>query len=352
MRVTEAEVRQPNPVPWVERVYTMLPMAPVWVGVGIASVLLAFFIWAAWAFGGLETVQAGEAELWEYREVRIALVVALLAGYLPTARRYGALEARQNLDDLLPLIGAAFPDWDATRRRFLTFEGQGGRVASALGVLIAPVTALVLDRDPSLYLQRDYWNPETGFAWLVGSLVGWSLGIFVYETLVYARRFSDLAGQIGKIDLLDLSVLLPFARQGLRSALLWLVLISIVSLNAVDFVWFVAITLLALVGAAAALMLPVRGVHRCLRKAKQAELEKVNAAIRGDSGQLASSAIGARRDSPGLSDLLAYRGFVESVREWPFDSPTLLRFILYLAIPLGSWLGGAFVERILSAALD
>jgi hypothetical protein len=221
-----------------------------------------------------------------------------------------------------------------------------------LGVLIAPVTGLVLDRDPGLYLQRDYWHPEIGFAWLVGSLVGWSLGVFMYETLVYARRFSDLAGQIGKIDLLDLSVLLPFARQGLRSALLWLVLISIVSLNAADFIWFVATTLLALVGAAAALMLPVRGVHRCLRKAKQAELEKVNAAIRGDSGQLAGSAIGTRRDSPGLSDLLAYRGFVESVREWPFDSPTLLRFILYLAIPLGSWLGGAFVERILSAALD
>jgi len=30
----------------------------------------------------------------------------------------------------------------------------------------------------------------------------------------------------------------------------------------------------------------------------------------------------------------------------------MLRFALYLAIPLGSWLGGAFVERLLSAALD
>ena len=54
----------------------------------------------------------------------------------------------------------------------------------------------------------------------------------------------------------------------------------------------------------------------------------------------------------GLDELVAWRGLIESVREWPFDSPTLLRFGLYLAIPLGSWLGGAFVERLLGAALD
>jgi hypothetical protein len=40
------------------------------------------------------------------------------------------------------------------------------------------------------------------------------------------------------------------------------------------------------------------------------------------------------------------------VREWPFDAPTLARFLLYVAIPLGSWIGGAPVERLLGAALD
>jgi hypothetical protein len=33
------------------------------------------------------------------------------------------------------------------------------------------------------------------------------------------------------------------------------------------------------------------------------------------------------------------------VRERPIDAPTLRRFALYLAIPLGSWFGGALVER-------
>ena len=38
--------------------------------------------------------------------------------------------------------------------------------------------------------------------------------------------------------------------------------------------------------------------------------------------------------------------------EWPFDAGMRLRFLFYLAIPVGSWLGGALVERLLGAALD
>ena len=30
---------------------------------------------------------------------------------------------------------------------------------------------------------------------------------------------------------------------------------------------------------------------------------------------------------------------------WPFDAPTLGRLFFYLALPLASWVAGAFVER-------
>jgi hypothetical protein len=182
--------------------------------------------------------------------------------------------------------------------------------------------------------------------------VGWSLGAFVYATLAYARRFSELAGRIERIDLLDLRALAPFARQGLRSALLWLVLVSLLALNAADLIWFSTIAALGLVGGTAALVLPVRGIHLQLRQAKRAELQRVNAAIQGNPSALSDSLISEHESSLGLADLLAYRSFLESVREWPFDTPSMLRFALYLAIPLGSWLGGAFVERLLGAALD
>jgi hypothetical protein len=37
---------------------------------------------------------------------------------------------------------------------------------------------------------------------------------------------------------------------------------------------------------------------------------------------------------------------------WRFDTPTGVRFALFLLIPLGSWLGGAVVERVVDLVLD
>jgi hypothetical protein len=46
-----------------------------------------------------------------------------------------------------------------------------------------------------------------------------------------------------------------------------------------------------------------------------------------------------------IAEIIAYRSMIENIRNWPFDNPTIIRFALYLFIPLGSWLGGALVER-------
>lgn len=46
------------------------------------------------------------------------------------------------------------------------------------------------------------------------------------------------------------------------------------------------------------------------------------------------------------------RGVIaDRVREWPFDTSTVLRFARYLLIPLGSWFGGAMVERVVDTWL-
>ena len=37
---------------------------------------------------------------------------------------------------------------------------------------------------------------------------------------------------------------------------------------------------------------------------------------------------------------------------WPFGGSIRLRLLLFVAIPLGSWLGGALVERLLEHVLD
>ena len=59
----------------------------------------------------------------------------------------------------------------------------------------------------------------------------------------------------------------------------------------------------------------------------------------------------ANADSITVAELVAYEERTERVREWPFDAPTLFRFALYLLIPLGSWLGGAVMERLVDRLL-
>ena len=115
---------------------------------------------------------------------------------------------------------------------------------------------------------------------------------------------------------------------------------------------FVPILLSTLAIAGAAMLFPMRGIHARIRAVKRAELDRVEAAIRGDSGALAGTRIEGRDPAPSLADLIAYKGLVESAREWPFDGSSLRRFGLYLLIPLASWVGGALVERGVSVLLD
>ncbi len=63
-------------------------------------------------------------------------------------------------------------------------------------------------------------------------------------------------------------------------------------------------------------------------------------------------AAGAAAGAPELPSLLAWEARIDAVREWPFDTPTLVRFSFFVLIPLASWLGGAVVERLLDLALS
>jgi hypothetical protein len=110
--------------------------------------------------------------------------------------------------------------------------------------------------------------------------------------------------------------------------------------------------MLALPPAAAAFLLPVRGLRRQIRARKAEELARLREDIRRNRELAAEPGTESAEAGARLPGLLAYEKRIESVREWPFDAPTLTRFFLYVAIPLGSWVGGALVERLLGAALD
>jgi hypothetical protein len=45
-----------------------------------------------------------------------------------------------------------------------------------------------------------------------------------------------------------------------------------------------------------------------------------------------------------MGDLEAYRRLIEDVPEWPFQSSTIVKVVLYLLIPIASWFGGMLIE--------
>jgi hypothetical protein len=166
-------------------------------------------------------------------------------------------------------------------------------------------------------------------------------------TTVIAGEFSG-SPRVARSE--EMASVAPLIRFGLRQALASIGAFSVIALMFYDseaapnLIWFPLVASLSyLLLAAVALLLPVRGVHDAIAREKTHELAAVNDQIRR-----ARARAGAL---PSLADWIAYRGLIESVREWPVDAPTLRRFTLYLAIPLGSWLGGALVERTIDVLL-
>ena len=79
---------------------------------------------------------------------------------------------------------------------------------------------------------------------------------------------------------------------------------------------------------------------------------RIRDAIRSDQRVLLEGGTGAPGAATRLPALLAVEARVVSIGELAFDTNTVLRFALYLTLGIGSWVGGALIERLLGAALD
>jgi hypothetical protein len=338
---------------WNDRVFGSIPIEPARIGIAMAVGLVALYVAVMYWLGYVEQAraQAPEQHLWEMRDARFGLLLALLAAYTPVARRYGSLGARRNLADLAPLLARRS---DAPLG--LSRSRRAGRLGGLGALAFVPVMYLLIDRDPTLYFRGEgYWHAPQIWTFALASFFAWQTGQFLTEQGEDARYFSALARRLPAIDLFDARPLAPFVRQALRGALLWIVLVSLYSINLVDTGALASVALMWLLGLAFSVppaLLPLLGVHRRIRDAKRAELDRVDAALRDEPDALVGSPLERRARGLSVADLIAYRSHVSSVREWPFDAGARQRILLYLSIPVASWLGGAFVERVLSAALD
>ena len=337
---------------WSDGFFDRIPLPPLVVGALFVTFLVGLMTLIAEWSGSFDELAARGLSWWEHRDGRIAVLIAILAATMPIAIRYHELGTRRNLDALAAsdLWPKGWPE-DVWRRA--APDVRRALLFGLTGFGLVPLVALSVDQNPRIYLGPDYWGVWQAWHWVMGAFSAFWGGVLIYRVQADARAFAALTRSISRVDLLQREELLPFTRQGLRSAVPGAIFVTFLALNLGDAGFWVAIVTLGslvIVQNAMLLLLPLRGIRDRLREAKRQELARIDGAIRGEPRALAGSLIGAR-EAPGLADLLAWRRFVESVPEWPVDASTLGRFALYVGIPLFSWVGAALVERMLDVVI-
>jgi hypothetical protein len=342
-------------LPWTQKLICAVPLEPFWTAVGIWTAIVCLFVGYFAVLGGPGEQGIRNVAFW-HQALPPTLIMALVIAYAPAATAYSQRAALRILTDLRPVLHCSDAEFEQLARRTTAFDMRRLRAAGfVFALLVVPFVAF----DPSMEFLRSRESVGGAFfAWVfsINVVLNWMLARLIFHELQVSREFSRIGERYAKVDLLNVRPLVPFARRGLQGALVWILFVSLMSLHyavgsAAD---IVAPVLFALLGVAViALLLPVWGVHRRLAEQKRRELERLCAQI----GPARERLLEARADAPldvatRLSVLLTLKQQVEAAREWPFDVPTLARFALYVAIGLGSWLGGAVVERILDAAVS
>jgi hypothetical protein len=322
--------------PWTMRAYDALPGNPFWTGIALTIGLLSIFFIGRAFFDGAEN---GSSD-----DLRVAATHILMTTYSASAYAYLLITARKTTHDLSP-VARHLPNWPRIADRagkhpwwILLLIGAASYLVVGVAVTNATTPA------PANPWEWQGWNYDV--YWHRGTTVFfmWWVGCFCYVTVAESARLSKLSEHIESLDLLDMRPYQPLIRQGLTNALLVFGMVSVLSLLGVESRYgpllmgsWMTFIIVAWVG----LMLPLRGIRKKIRAAKDRELDWCRQGLKTSRDALKS---GAGEQQP-IAEILAYRTMIENIRNWPFDSPTLVRFTIYLLIPLGSWLGGAFVER-------
>ena len=329
--------------PWTLRVYEALPGNPLWIGIGFTVALLVIF------FVGRSLVADGERSTPD--DFRVAITQILMTGYSASAYAYLLMTARKTTLELSP-VARHLPQWQTIADRAGKHPWWLLLLVGAAGYLIIGVTATnATTPEPVNPWDWRAWNYDVFWHRASTVFFVWWLACLCHVSVVESVRLSRLSGKLESLDLFELGPYQPLVRQGLTNALLIIGMVSIMSLLGVESrywpmlvgLWAVFILL-----AWAGMMLPLSGIRKKIRIAKEKELEWCNRALKVARDELKSGA-GEQRS---ISEVITYKTMIENVRNWPFDSPTLVRFSLYLLIPIGSWLGGALVERSLDLFLS
>jgi hypothetical protein len=335
----EGKASRVSSLPWTQALIEALPVAPAWGGMALAA--------GQFSFGLLYLSLAGDP-----LRVMPAAVFALLVGAAPAASVYARRATVACLRDLKPVLDIPDSRFSEVVREVTRWDPVWARIS---GVSAAVITTVIVLNEPGVIVPYPLGHPVLPWIVWINLAAVWLGTRTIAQEITVSRRISRLGRDHAVIDLLEQGPLTPFARRGAQGALVPILLISIFSLlffsgSAGEAVPFTQVLVVAV--AVFSLILPVHGVHLRLRSEKRRRLAEIAAAIREAEVPVLEARPGEERDAAAhLHVLLTLRAQVQSAGEWPWDVSTLVRFALYVAIGLGSWLGGALVERVVDLAL-
>jgi len=301
-----------------------------------------------------------------------AIITSLLAGFTVFALPYVQTRHQADIANLAPVV----PSLDrAGLRDFYVRMASGGSrgrlIASGFGwvfgflipVFAVPGAWTLMTGKPDLWQSalppEAYW--AAGWFLVIVPFLIASLSKASYQMITGARRLlAELDARI-EVSPLESEALRPLASAGLHTSFIWMIgaaigMLFVLDSNIESTVIVVFMAGIALLGGLAAIG-PAMAGRRVIRRAKEKALADVRAAIARlhlEALDPSSETLVKKADDQRLAQmgaLLAYEDRLEKAPELPITAPTVAQFALYLAIPVGSWLGGAFVERMVDAAL-
>ncbi len=334
-----AEANRLRGLPWTQAFIEALPLAPFWGGLALTA--------AQFGFGLAYLSLMGDP-----LQVLPGAVFALLVGAAPAASVYARRATRACLLDLRPALDLPDDRFSKLAAEVTRWDPFWSRAA---GISSAVIATIVVLHEPGVVDNYPPGHPVLPWILWMNLAAIWLATRTITQEIIVSRRFARLGREHAVVDVLDQRPLTPFARRGVQAALVPILLISIFSLlfvsgSAGEAVPFTQVLVFSI--AAISLILPVQGVHLRLAEQKRERLARLAGAIRATEEPVLAARPGeAAGAAAHLQTLLALRAQVGGAREWPWDVPTLVRFALYVAIGLGSWLGGALVERVVDLAL-
>ncbi len=246
-------------------------------------------------------------------------------------------------DEAIDRIEAALSDYGSVRLAIVALSGF--TFAFMAPILEFPIVGNYDAFNPA------YWSPEVYVHRIVGPLLGMGVALLVHVIISDSVRFWELSREITSIELTDLGRYMPFTNQGLSNAAIVIGFVAPFAFVAIvdRYLLLVAsITLYGVVAALAGLFLPVWALRERIQAEKAKEAAWCHQRIPEARAALRESKPGAGQD---LAGLLMYSKEVNEVHAWPIAPGGFVRFSLFLLIPLGSWGGGALVERLVDSAL-